>query len=855
MSVRTLPVVPALCALAVSVLLARPLAALDYVWFEGEAPSAQSGGLADQHVFNSPHERLSGGHSLGGTSAADTWLEYTVEIPKAGDYHLFVRKFWQHGPLKVRWDGTGEWFQVKNTPLLDSVQLNEHCINWTTAGSATLTKGKHVLRVEALEAGKPFVIDCFVAVDAPFTPNALLKPGEKFNLTSPGWWSFEPEADAFTPDALNLRSLNEAVAGDKGYVKVDKDGDFTNGAGKPLRFWAVNTGVQNDHPIADVVAHAKHLAKRGVNLVRYHSCLVPDGQDLTAKANPGTIDALQKLIVGCKGQGIYTTWSPYWAGHGAPTETLLMWDQEVQVAYKRWVKEALTAPNPYDAKKTPVGKDPALAIFQIQNEDSFFFWTTMGALKDERLAKLTAKYHAWRATNKLAGTPALDFKFWEMGHANQDQQDTMRFFAETQRAWNTEVERFLREDCGCKAVVNPGNWRTADQVHLLDLERWSYSANDVVGVNRYVGGVHVNPTHPERSGYAVDAGDLFTDESKTLDWEALATNARQVRGKAYIIPESTWVPPGSFSSEGPLLVAAYSALNGIDAYYWFALGGIGYDPTINKWQAASPMVMGGWPAASVLFRKGLVKRGTPALVENRPLDDLWQLRAPLLAEEAGFDPNRDQQISPRSNLKSTVKPQAYLVGPVEVAYGADPAKSQVADLSRFIDEAGKQVTSDTNELVMHYGSGLFTMNAPAVQGATGFLAKAGTITLGTLTIAAKNDYATVIAVALDDLPLAKSKKILVQVTTRNQPYGWKVSPTTFNHDKQDYSGFRIDDVGSTPWNVAEADMQVTLANPGAKKVTRLDENLYPTADAVTTAKTAAGLAITVPKNAMYLLVE
>ena len=855
MSLRSLPMLPAICALATSVLLGQSLAAMDYVWFEGETPSAQSGGLADQHMFNSPHAKLSGGRSLGGTSAADTWLEYTVEIPANGDYNLYPRKFWQHGPFKIRWDGKGEWFEVKNTPLLDTVQLNDHCINWTTAGSAKLSKGKHTLRVESLEAGKPFVIDCFVAVNAPFTPNGLLKPGEKFNLFSPGWWSFEPDADGFTPDALNLRGMNEAIAGEKGWVKVDKAGDFTDGAGKPLRFWAANTGVQNDHPFADVVSHAKHLAKRGINLVRFHSNLVPDGQSLTAKASPGTIDALQKLVAACKGQGIYTTWSPYWAGHGAPAETLLFWDENVQAAYKRWIKEALTAPNPYEAKKTPVGKDPALAIFQIQNEDSFFFWTTMAALKDERLAKLTVKYHAWRAKNKLPGTPDLDFKFWEMGNAKPEQQESMRFFAETQHAWNTEVARFLREDCGCKAVVNPGNWRTADQVHLLDLERWSYSANEVIGVNRYVGGVHVNPSKPERNGYAVDVGDLFTDISKTIDWEALATNARQVQGKAYIIPESTWVPPGTFSSEGPLLVAAYSALNGVDAFYWFALGGIGYDTTVNKWQAASPTVMGGWPAASFLFRKGLVKRGTPALIENRPLEDLWQLRAPLLAEEAGFDPNRDTQISPRSNVKSTIKPHAYLVGPVEVAYGADPAKSQVADLAKFIDETGKKVTSNTDELVMNYGTGLFTINAPAVQGATGFLAKAGTITLKTLTISAKNDYATVIAVALDEKPLAHSKKVLVQITTRNQPYGWKVSPSTFNHEKKDYDGFRIDDVGSAPWNVADADMTVTLGNSGLKKVTRLDENLYPTTTAVTTAKSATGLAITVPKNAMYLLVE
>jgi len=32
------------------------------------------------------------------------------------------------------------------------------------------------------------------------------------------------------------------------------------------------------------------------------------------------------------------------------------------------------------------------------------------------------------------------------------------------------------------------------------------------------------------------------------------------------------VPPLSYQSEGPFLVAAYQSLSGIDAFYWFATG-------------------------------------------------------------------------------------------------------------------------------------------------------------------------------------------------------------------------------------------------------------------------------------------
>jgi len=834
--------------------LAAP--AMDYVWWEGEAPTGSSGGLADQHHFNSPHARLSGGKSLGGSSGQGTWLEYTIEVPKAGLYNFYVRKFWQHGPFRYRWNGAGEWIEVKQTALLDTVTLDGHCINWAPGGKVTLAKGSGTLRIEALEQGKPFVIDCFLLVNSAFSPNGLLKPGEKFNKAEAGTWSFEPDIDEMLkPDALGLRGLNEKIAGDNGYLVLDKQGDLVDGKGKPVRLWAANTGVQ-ERSLEDVQAHARHLAKRGINMVRHHGHINADGGSVDGPANQGQIEALQRLVAGMKGEGIYTTFSPYWAGHsGAPQETRVFWDEPVQVAYKRWMKEALTKPNPYDAKKTPLAKDPALAIVQIQNEDSMFFWTTMSALQGDNLARITTKYHAWRKATSLDGTPELNFKFWELGNPTQDHQDTMRFFAETMRAWNLEVERFLRDELGCKALVNAGNWRTADQVRLLDLERWSYDANAVIGVNRYVTGVHVNPTNKDQVGWMVQPGDLFTDQSKTVEWEDLATNARQVAGKAFIIPESTWVPPGSHHSEAPFLVAAYSALSGIDAYYWFALGQVGFDATVNKWQAASPVVMGGWPAAALMFRKGLVAKGKPAVHEERALDDLWKLRSPLLAEEAGFDPNRDASISPKSNITSTIDPVAYLVGPVEVVFGGDPGKSKAIDLKPYVDKDAKRATSITKELVMDWGKGLCTLDAPSAAGATGFLAKAGTITLKGLSITAQNDYATVLAIALDDKPLPQSTKVLIQITTRNRPFGWKTSPATFEHEKKSYQGFRIDSLGEAPWNVVDTEMTLTLPNKGLRKVVRLDENLYPTADVVPAKAGKDGLVITPAKNTMYLLVQ
>ena len=91
-------------------------------------------------------------------------------------------------------------------------------------------------------------------------------------------WDFKPLRDSFSADSLlDLRSLNEKVAGESGFVRRSKDGsDLLLGNGKPVRFWSVSTYVQRLAGMEPIEHHARWLAKRGVNMVRYHGqvCLL-----------------------------------------------------------------------------------------------------------------------------------------------------------------------------------------------------------------------------------------------------------------------------------------------------------------------------------------------------------------------------------------------------------------------------------------------------------------------------------------------------------------------------------------------------------------------------------------------------
>jgi hypothetical protein len=326
-----------------------------------------------------------------------------------------------------------------------------------------------------------------------------------------------------------------------------------------------------------------------------------------------------------------------------------------------------------------------------------------------------------------------------------------------------------------------------------------------------------------------------------------------------LVTESSWVPPLGYQSEGPFLVAAYQSLTGIDAYYWFATGeedwrqpgsANGFMPSEGKWVCATPMLMGQWPAAALMYRRGYVQRGEPAVVEERPLEDLWNRRMPIIAEDPGYDPNRDRERLSRQTSPLALSPMAYFVGPVRVKYGGEAPQRRVAKLATYLDEDGKLVKSNTGQLVWDYGKGICTLNAPKAQGATGFLKKEGVMKLGDVELQCGNDYATVLAVAMDDKPLKDSGKILVQVGTTERPAGWETKPVQL----KDRPGEEVVSFGHAPWMIVKADVSVVVNNSKVTKARILDANGVAVRD-VALEKAAGGKRFRFPGDALYVVLE
>ncbi len=275
-----------------------------------------------------------------------------------------------------------------------------------------------------------------------------------------------------------------------------------------------------------------------------------------------------------------------------------------------------------------------------------------------------------------------------------------------------------------------------------------------------------------------------------------------------------------------------------------------------KWTIATPMVLGQFPAAALMFRKGYVQEGAAVVVEHRTLAQLWGRVPPIIAEDPGYDPNRDLgDTARRSNLTSPVSPLAFLAGPVQVAYGAEPSKTKAApELSRLIDPVKKTVRSITGQLNMDNARGVCTLDAPCVQGAAGFLKTISPIKLGDVTIETANEYAAITVVSLDGKPIKQSARVLVQVGTVARPTGWMETPAEFpvNDGKEIIHGKKIVETGKMPWAVVDTHVTLTVANPNLSTATLLDLNMNARGP-ITPQTTAGTLKVELPKEAMYVV--
>jgi hypothetical protein len=837
----------------------------DVIWWEAEKPVRSNFPARSDFAAKTLAKRdlLSAGDWLtasGVRTEDELFAQYRLVLPEDGEYRLWVRKFWRHGPFQWR-IGDDEWqYCGKDAALADETALAPNLsVNWVCAGRANLKHGETTVEIRLLaDRGDPITagFDCFVLTRKTFMPNGGLKPGETSGVVEEGCFAFEPPMDSFTKSPIDLRYLNETVAGQSGFLC--KDGtQFVLGDGSPVRFWAVNIGINNilqDHDAIDYMA--RKLAKLGVNMVRFHSPLFEGSGDVL-KLNPRYLDALHYTVAAMKRQGIYTKLSfyfPVWLkvdeafgldGYDGFENRqpfgLLYFNGRMQEIYKSWAKELLTTVNPYT--QLELARDPTVGIVEIINEDSFFFWTfNKKKVPAAQWRQLEEQFSTWAITRYGSVDRALDawdgedlpddsardghLSLYEAPHMTGKMFDSagkgkrnrigdqVQFLAGLQHGFYSEMSRYFKEDLGYGGLVSASNWVTADARLLGAIERWTYTAGDVIDRHGYF-----EPKHEgDGAAWSVRAGHTFTSRPGVQNPERLPLQFQQVEGYPQIISELSWSNPNRFRADATFLCSAYGSLQGIDGLFLFALDSdFVRDSSMFKFAISSPVISATFPAASLQYRRGDVVEAEPVVVQSLDLRDLFAMKGTASATADALDEFRKKDIPAggmASGPISSFDPLTYFVGPFVQNYSARPDQSKQVDVSSFIDRAAKMIRSRTGELVWDFGKGVARINTSRSQGAAGFLSAAGRIELGDVVIQSGNEYASIMVISLDDLPLSESKRILVQAMTEEKPSGFKTE------------GDRIIDLGSFPFIVRDIDATITLKNTDGVTLQALDANGY-----------------------------
>jgi hypothetical protein len=257
---------------------------------------------------------------------------------------------------------------------------------------------------------------------------------------------------------------------------------------------------------------------------------------------------------------------------------------------------------------------------------------------------------------------------------------------------------------GFRGAITASNWTTAHPEVLGPLEKYTYTAGDFIDRHGYFAGKAEGPD----VSWSIREGMTYADRSALrFDSDTPGEPKRFVHpimdvhydGKPSMISETTWNRPNRYRSEAPLYYAAYGALQGTDAIVHF------FDDTtewsvkpgffVGPWTLMTPAMMGQFPAAALIYRRGLVAEGDLLAAVNLRPEDLFDLKGTPLPQDASFDEFRLKDVPEGQALRpgNVIDPLIHLAGRTEVTFSVQPRPARLKELRPYIDRTHRTVVS------------------------------------------------------------------------------------------------------------------------------------------------------------------
>ena len=678
----------------------------------------------------------------------------------------------------------------------------------------------------------------------------LLVPGTRAEDPGP-WLAFQPPRDDFAPTILDLSHLVTGPTGRHGFVRVEKE-RFVFEDGTPARFWGAELGLFEKREIDYA---AKRLRKLGVNLVRLHGLeALNDAQgrsilDYDAEA----FDKLDYTVYRLGEEGIHLALNADYPlvvrfgvddgipglPQGGPAPFAEFFNPKVARLKAQRLRDVFGHRNPYTGKR--YCDDPTLALIEIVNEDSLF-WYALDSMGEPLRGELEMAFGDWllkrykdaaglskawsyggRTTlaaneggpgQRVTLLPISDFTeetFAREPIKRRRGQDQMRFYLDLEeRFW--EASRQTLREVGVRVPIAATNWMgggLTTRVHLYGQSKLDY-------VDR-----HGYWDHPEGEGdlkWRI-ASCLFHNLPMVKETAAssraplamgvgnlvIAKSWEQVLGKPTSVSEWNTCLPNEHSLEGPGLMAAYGSLQG-----WDSLVQFGYlSPRWSLGLSSGSFDMLGNP---------------PQILQLPAVAAMWHRQdvkeAPIVAEALyGFE-----DLFELVSDKRPVGLDVALIGRVGYRFTPSARVGEVLDVARYWSAKTRTARSITEELTWGADEGLVTVDTARTQALIGFIGGPER-RLANVMLATPTRFGAVYVTAMDgEKPISSARRLLVTAVGPARNTGMEYEQTAQAVPQRDATFWRLKSEGRSP-TLLEAvvgELRVRNVNAASLKAWALD---------------------------------
>jgi len=577
--------------------------------------------------------------------------------------------------------------------------------------------------------------------------------------SEPALHPFPVDWSAAADSPVSMASLLDAPAGKAGFVRI-AGGHLVDGSGKRFRIWGVNITARATVPSRQSASRlAAHLARCGVNCVRFHFLDRPAPQGLiaadredTQALDPAQLDRLDYFVAQLKERGIYTNLNlnvgrTYKAGDGVRDHELLgfakgltYFDPRLLELQRQYARQLLTHRNPYTGNE--YRHEPAVAIVELVNENSIVESWFSGRLLGKNTRKnpgtwtdipasyeqdLTRRYNQWlsqrlsaeqlAALRKAAGVPAGGLiprlRPDEFAKAPRERFHTeAAFYMELEARYFAEMGRFLRDELGVKSLLVG----TSDHNH----GRSGYALLSSLVQLDVIDG-HVYWQHPRyltdaqgrRTGFEIPNTPMVNQPERST---VVQLSRTAVAGKPYTVSEVNHPFPHEYACEGIPILAAYAALHDWDGIFWYTLAheplGEGPAKAIGHFDLGpDPVKMTQIAACAPVFLRPDVRPAHRVVTRSYGRQQVIEsLRLPASAGPY-FTPGFDHRL-----------PLVHATR-IESLHGTPTTEFEAV--------SGEPIVSDTGEIRWtgaNTGRGVVTVDTPRSQMVAGFVRDSGVST-------------------------------------------------------------------------------------------------------------------------------